>query len=167
LHLVVLEVAHLVAETLIAQIAGIGWCDHELGCILHTLSVSLVKLLSELVLALLLDHLSDLLVASLDVPELNLVSAGILFKLLLFTACLTDISGAGVDSRLDSQALLSKWLLAAVTAMEVDRCVGSTGAHALTLYLFDASSDLANSNPQLLLLCSELIQLLDQLHILF
>ena len=160
LGLLMLLLSHLVALASLLLILLHGGIlrrrsDDELGCvgIIGTVALlALIELLSELMLLALLDHEADLLVARLDLIELDLEPASFFFKLLLFSADLPDISGTRIDSRLHSEALLSERLLAALAAVEVLRRVRAIGPDALALDQLDVGADFAHADFELLFL---------------
>ena len=152
-----------------ARISAVLSCDDERRCV-SILCVGslliLVELLRELVLLPLLNQQFDLLVARLDLLQLDLIATSFLFKLLLFSVDFVDISCARVDCRLHSVGFLRERLLAPLTAMEVDRCVRAARPHTLAVHELDVLCDFFDTDSQLLLLCTQLVQLLNQLDVL-
>ena len=153
-----------------ARICSVLSCDNERRCVsilcMGSLLV-LVELLRELVLLPLLNQMFDLLVACLDLLQFDFVAASLLFKLLLFSVDFVDVSSARVDRRLYSVGFFGKRLLASLTAMEVNRCVSPTSPHSLAVHQLDVLCDFFDTNSQFLLLRTQLVQLFNQLHVLF
>ena len=138
-----------------ARISSVLSCDDERRCVsilcMGSLLV-LVELLRELVLLPLLNQMFDLLVARLDLLQLDFVAASLLFELLLFSIDFVYVSCARIDRRLHSVGFFGKRLLASLTAMEVNRCVSPTSPHSLAMHQLDVLCDLFDADSQLLLL---------------
>ena len=123
----------------------------------------LLLLLEMLLLVLLSDELTQLLVPHLDLIQLHLMSIRLGLHLLLFFPCSCNFSCASIDCGLDAEAFLGETLLTCI--VEIQRSAICRGSAFHPTRDFDVGQDLPDTDLELLLFCSQLIQLFNQLDV--